>query len=89
MEAALLWLKPFIEQYSAEYPVLASIVFVLGTFRLFLKPVMEIVKNIISLTPSPKDDELLAKILDHKAYKAFAFFVDWIASVKLPKKEEK
>ena len=50
---------------------------------------MTIVQNVVGLTPTVKDDEFMAKMMDHKAYKAFAFFVDWIASVKLPKKEEK
>ena len=89
MDALLLWAKPLIEQYSAEYPWLSMTIYILGCFRLFFKPLMTIIQNAVSLTPSSKDDELLAKIMDHKAYKAFAFFVDWIASVKLPKKENK
>tara|TARA_R100001530_G_scaffold108662_1_gene76198 strand:- start:526 stop:795 length:270 start_codon:yes stop_codon:yes gene_type:complete len=89
MDALLLWAKPLIEQYSAEYPWLSMTVYILGCFRLFFKPLMLIASNAINLSKSSKDDALLDKVLAHKAYKAFSFFVDWIASVKLPKKEEK
>lgn len=87
MESVLMWLKPLIEQYSAQYPWLVTIVFIMGSFRLFLKPVMAIAEAVVGLTASPKDDELLAKVLDHKIYKAVAFVFDWLGSIKLPKKK--
>ncbi len=87
MDGVLSWLLPLLEQYAQQYPWLATVVFVMGSFRLFLKPVMSIIEAVVGLTASPKDDEFLAKVLDHKAYKAVAYVLDWLGSIKLPKKE--
>lgn len=86
MDALLEWLKPLLESYSSQYPWLFVTVTVMGSFRLFFKPVMTIVQNVILLTPSKADDEFFQKMLDSKVYKAVAFLVDWFASIKLPKK---
>lgn len=86
MEAALAFLKPFLIEYAGKYPVVFTILLVMASLRVFFKPVMEIFKGIVDLTPSKKDDEFYNKMLEHKAYKVVVFLVDWFASIKLPKK---
>lgn len=86
METVLALLGPYLEMGMLKYPWLVTVIMVMGTFRLFLKPLMTIFQNVINLTPSKRDDEFMEKMMESKAYKAFAFFVDWVASVKLPKK---
>jgi len=88
MEAAMAFIQPFLVQYAAQYTWLFTILLVMGSFRLFFKPLMTIFKGVVDLTPSQKDDEFYAKMLEHKAYKTVVFFIDWFASIKLPKKEE-
>jgi hypothetical protein len=70
----------------AKYPVAASIVGVVGTFRFVFKPLMSAVKQIVSDTPSKKDDEFLGKVESNKIYKAFVYVIDWLTSIKLPVK---
>jgi hypothetical protein len=87
MEAVTAFLEPLLFEYASKYPVLLTILIVMASFRIFFKPLMEIFKGVVDLTPSKKDDEFYAKMLDHKAYKTVAFLIDWFASIKLPKKE--
>lgn len=41
-----------------QYPVMASIVVVMGSLRLCLKPVFVFLNAFVKATPYPKDDEL-------------------------------
>lgn len=85
MEAILGILAPVLEMLAGKYGFMAQVVAVVGSLRLIFKPLMALLQSIVGVTPSVKDDELLAKVLAHPAYKAVAFLVDMVASVKLPK----
>jgi hypothetical protein len=63
-----------------------TIIVVVGSLRIILKPVMELAKAIVQLTPSKADDELPAKVEASKAYKSVLFVLDWFASIKPIKK---
>lgn len=71
----------------AKYPVLASIVGVVGLLRLIIKPIMVALKSIVESTETPKDNELLTKVEESKVYKAVIFLLDYLASVKIPPKK--
>lgn len=53
--------------------------------RLFMKPIFTFwekkVTPFVTITPSEK-------LLKHPVYKAFAFMIDWVMSVKLPKEKQ-
>lgn len=71
----------------AKYPVLASIVGVVGLLRLIIKPIMVALKSIVESTETPKDNELLVKVEESKIYKAVIFLLDYLASIKVPPKK--
>lgn len=74
-----------IVQLATQFPVLASIIFVMGLMRLVFKPLMEIIHNVVATTESPKDDAVLAKIESSIPFKVLAFLVDYIGSIKIKK----
>lgn len=89
MEAVLAFVQPLLIEYAGKYPLLLTVLVIMASLRVFFKPVMEIFKGVVELTPSKKDDEFYDRMLNHKAYQVVVFLVDWFASIKLPKKEKK
>jgi len=81
------FLKLGLEQLVGQYPIVVSIILVMGSLRVIMKPLMSLLQAIAKETSTPKDNELLAKLLDNKIYKALSFCLDFVASVKLPKKK--
>jgi hypothetical protein len=69
-----------------QYPIVASILAVIGGLRLVFKPVMTAIEAVVAATPTKKDDLALEKTKDSAIYKAFVWLVDYLSSVKLPKK---
>ena len=76
----------FVLELILQYPTLGSIVAIMGTLRLILKPLVTAVQSYVASTASTRDDEIVEGILGNKYYKAFAYVLDWSASIKLPKK---
>ena len=70
--------------FPVLYPVMVKIVMIVGTMRLFMKPLFTFVGEVVLLTPSNRDDLFLAKVMASKAYKVLTFVLDYIASIKLP-----
>ncbi len=81
------FLKPMLEAAAGKYGVIVQVVAVIGAMRVVFKPIMAVVQSIVSVTPSPKDDEFLGKLMNHWSYKLVSFLLDWTASVKLPQKQ--
>jgi hypothetical protein len=73
------------ESLLQQYPIPLAVLTIVGALRLIMKPLFELLKAITQVTPSPRDNELLAKVMDSKVYKTLSFVLDWIASVKMPK----
>lgn len=72
----------------AQYPKAAAVLAVMGLLRAIFKPIMAAVESYIADSASTKDDAKLAKLKAHKAYKAFAWLLDYTASIKLPKEKK-
>lgn len=72
---------------TVKYPIIATLVGLMGTMRLWAKPVFSIVHQVIALTPSQWDDGLWASGYDFLTVnpigKALAWLLDWVASIKL------
>lgn len=85
MEGFFEWLNPLMEMYAGKFGVLVSVISIIGTLRLFVKPVMSLWLAIVEITPNKKDDEFLAKFKESKAYQVAVYILDWFGSVKLPK----
>lgn len=70
-----------------QYPWAVSILFWVGFSRSVMKILFTAVGQVVDLTPSQVDDEFWDKLLGHKVYKAVAFALDYLASIKLPVKK--
>jgi hypothetical protein len=74
-------------QLAEKFPVVSTILMLVGGLRLVFKPIMAIIESVIAYTPYDSDDKALANVKKSKAYTFLAWFVDWSASVKLPVKK--
>jgi hypothetical protein len=78
-------LAGFLPGWVEKYPILADILGIMATARLVIKPIMSALLTIFASTSFP----FLAKVAefsDNKIYKIIAFILDWVVSLKLPKK---
>jgi hypothetical protein len=77
-----------IVQMTASYPVLMTVLSVIGILRVINKPLFALLHAYVNVTETTKDNELLAKIEASSIYMGVAFILDWFGSVKLPAKAE-
>lgn len=82
METILTTILSFFFEFAKNWPWVASLIVVMGTLRMFLKPIMTAIQAIVKATPSTKDDETLDKVEKSMPYKAIMFIIDYIASLK-------
>lgn len=69
----------------SKYPIVASILMVVGGLRVVIKPIMSALRSYVEYTDSPNDNVKLDKIESSKLYKTLSYILDYLASVKLPK----
>jgi hypothetical protein len=87
-------IKPFIElligtlagKYGNVLSVLAVMFAVIGALRTVFKLVPQLVKIVTDSTPSQADDAAPSNIENSKFYKVAVLILDYVASIKLPKK---
>jgi len=79
-------LSVYFLELLGKYPVLGSLVGAVGIARLIFKPLFTFLHQVVIATPSDKDDLLLGKAEGSKVYKWVVFALDYLASIKLPKK---
>jgi hypothetical protein len=78
-------LGPALETLAGKSGAFAQILMIIGMARLFMKPIMVAIGEIVKITPSAKDDAFIAKILANPWYKGVCFVLDFLLSIKLPK----
>lgn len=71
-----------IEQAS-EYPWFASFLLFVGALRLAIKPAMVVIRLIVKYTNTDEDDKALDSIESSKAWAAFCWIVNLVASIKI------
>jgi len=71
-----------ISGFAVKYPIVASVVAVVGTLRLIIKPIMVAAQAVVDATPSEKDNKVVKKVEESKFYKFLMFILDYVASVK-------
>lgn len=79
----------FLLMLAAKYPIILTIVSVIGVLRVIFKPLMMIIETIVAATPSKKDDEKFNKFKSSSTYAFIVKFLDFFASIKLPKPVKK
>lgn len=77
MQWALAWL--------AGNPNMAVIFSVVAIARAIFKPACAMIQSYVDATPSIKDNQKWAAIKANKYFKAFAYALDYLLSIKLPK----
>lgn len=65
------------------YPGLVKVLALMGTLRLFLKPLFSALNAYILASPSKKDDEVLNNVTGNKVWKWALYALDWLTSVKV------
>jgi hypothetical protein len=86
MEQLLVLIQPLVEAYLGDKGFFVQLVSIVGTLRLIIKPVMSLIEVYVAATPSKEDDLLPSKIMGSKLYKQISFVLDYLLSIKLPKK---
>jgi len=75
-------------EFMAGHPKLSAVLMVLGVFRAIFKPAMLLLETYVKSTPSEKDDKWLVDVKESKVYQFLVWLVDYLTSIKLPKKHE-
>lgn len=81
-------IRSLIEQYGADYPWVVSIIAVVGTFRLVVKPIITAIEKIVRETATTKDDEVLERVQRSPIYAWFFYVLDWLTSIKIPPRKK-
>lgn len=76
----------FLLDLVKDHTLLSSILMGMGLLRAVFKPIMSALQSYVKETPSESDDKKLNAILESKVFKVFAWFLDYAASIKVPKK---
>jgi hypothetical protein len=77
-------MEQILVELVAKYPVIASIIGVVGVFRLVFKPAVSFARTVVTATPTKKDDEVMDKVEASGVYKGIVWVVDYLTSIKLP-----
>ena len=78
-------MEAFIELIK-EYPWFANLVMIIGTLRVVMKPLFSLIDAITTATPTKEDDAAWKGVKESKAMGLFIWLIDYVASVKVPKK---
>lgn len=70
----------------SSHPAFSSLLMLIGVLRVVMKPLMMFIETLVVATPTKLDDGVYKSMIESELYKAFVFVVDWLASIKLPKK---
>lgn len=75
----------FIVDLATKYPWVVTVVAIIGTLRLLVKPVIAAAHSYAESTNSPKAEALIEKIENSKLLSTVFFVLDWFGSVKVRK----
>lgn len=70
---------------AAKHPWIVTVLLVVGTLRLAVKPAFSIWHTYVAATETTKDDEFLEKVETSKWLKWILYALDYVASVKIKK----
>lgn len=73
--------------FLAGNPKLAVLFTVMVVARAVFKPACSVIQAYVDATPSQSDNEKWQKVRDHKAFKAVAYVMDLLLSIKIPQKK--
>jgi len=88
METLLAFIQPLIEAYAGQFGIVVQIIAIVGSLRIFIKPIMSLVGTVVLFTKTQSDDVWYAKLQENKIFKGFVYLIDWFASIKIAPKAE-
>lgn len=74
--------------FLASNPSLAVVLTIMSIARAVFKPACSLIQAYVDSTPSALDNEKWAAIQSNKTFKAVAYAMDFLFSIKIPKKPE-
>jgi hypothetical protein len=80
-------MEQLIIELVAAHPKLMGLFIFMGILRAVFKPLMKAIEAYVESTPWESDNQALEKLKSTRGYRAVAFLVDYLASVKLPEKK--
>lgn len=83
IETAAAVAQPFIVTAAQKWSWLITVLAAVGALRLVFKPIMSGVELYVKSTPQASDDEALARVQHSAAFRAFAWLVDYLGSIKV------
>lgn len=72
--------------FVAQYPVVGSILIVIGGLRVVFKPIFSVWRAYVEYTVSPSDNLILDKVEASPIYKGVAWLLDFFGSIKIAPK---
>lgn len=69
-----------------RYPEAMSFFVIIGVFRTLFKPIVALLDAYVKETPNDNDNKALEDFKAGKIYKSLVWIVDYLLSIKLPKK---
>lgn len=73
---------PLIVDFAQSHAWLATLIAIVGTLRLVMKPIVTAVEIYVKNSPSTADDAFLEKAERSLLWKVFFWLLDWGASIK-------
>lgn len=80
--------QSFIVAFAQSHAWLASLIALMGSMRLWAKPVFSFIHAVVDLTPSKSDDTVLGNVLlwfSTPTGSKVAYVIDWLTSIKIAK----
>lgn len=75
----------FLMGYANQWPIIATILMVMGVSRIIFKSLNTFMRAVVDATPSPSDNLLLDQVEKSAIYKGIEFVLDLFLSIKLKK----
>ena len=66
----------------AKFPWLGTVLLIVGSLRLLLKPIFSIAHSYVLATASTRDDEIYTKIEQSPITRSLFYVLDWFGSIK-------
>lgn len=71
--------------WALQYPTVASVLLVIGTLRLVMKPLMSFLNEVVLIIPGDADNQILKNIETSKVYTIAMYVLDLLTSIKIKK----
>ena len=76
--------QPIVDALTGKFGWFVTVISILGTLRLVVKPVMLVIEAIVKNSASSEDDAKLAAFESGPIYRWLLWSLDWVASIKAP-----